>query len=121
MIEVNIIKVDRRVVAVTYRDRHGMFQGRVVSVDAVTRTDNNRAMVRMEDLENAMEYGFDWTIALDDVQITAHELQQSLRAHGIWQLEDLLQKPNEGVAAFLAVAKASYALLVRRARDCIVD
>lgn len=121
MRDVVIIKVERYVAAVKFRDGEGMWQGRIVPVDAVQDI-RGSAKVSQEVLDSGIEYGYDWDVAFPEpIVLPAKMVQQSLREHGIWTVGDLLAMPNEGVAAFLALARAVYASWVRRARESIVN
>lgn len=117
---VQMIRRDRQVAAVKFRDEHGAWQGRIVPIDAVSVIDGKH-VVPDEAINSGTEYGFDWSIVFPEpLSISAGQLQKMFRDYGIWQLDDLLKMPNEGIAAFLALAKTMYVGVVKRARECIV-
>lgn len=117
---VQILRRDRQVTAVKFRDEHGAWQGRIVPFDAVSEIDGCHT-VPDEAIESGTDYGFDWSVVFPEpLSISAGQLQKVFRDYGIWTPDDLSAMPNEGVAAFLALAKSMYVGVVRRARECIV-
>ena len=122
LVEVYVMMKDRAAAIVRYRDKDGMLQASIIPSDKVADVNIGQvAHIPVGVIENSgTEYGFDWAVALDEVVLTPDDFTQVLRDHGIWTIEDLLAKPNEGVAAFMSLAKSLYVDLVKRARECIV-
>lgn len=121
MRDVVIIKVEKYVAAVKFRDGDGMWQGRIVPTTAVQDMYGS-AKVSQDALDSGTEYGYDWDVAFPEpIVLSAKMVQQSLREHGIWIVEDLLAMPHEGVAAFLALARTMYTNWIRKARESIVN
>ena len=68
-----------------------------------------------EQLLMGIPYGEPWAQAVGDLVITAADIENELRKHGIWTIEDARKKPNEAAAALLAVHKMGVDTLIRRA------
>lgn len=118
--QVKVLRRDREVAAVSYRDNNGIWQGRIVPLNAVS-SENRITIVSDETLNAGTEYGFDWDVVYPDpVVISGANLTQALRVHNIWTLEDLLANPNEALAAILSLARRFHTEMIKNAKDCIV-
>jgi len=68
-----------------------------------------------EELMMGIPYGEPWAQVVGDLVISAEDLENELRKHGIWTIEDAREKPNAAAAALLAVHKMGVDMLVGRA------
>ena len=122
LLQVRIVRIDKNVAAVTYRDKSGMLQGSIIDSEYVTDLRaGQKTFISEEVLESGTEYGFDWSVVIDEVVLAPERFQQALREHGIWTIEDLFAKQNEAIAAFLSLVKSEYSNLKRKVRLSIVE
>lgn len=122
LLQVRIVRIDKNVAAVTYRDKGGMLQGRIIDSEYVAGLRaGQKTFISEKVLESGTEYGFDWSVVIDEVVLTPERFQQSLREHGIWTIEDLFTKQNEVIAAFLSLVKGVYSDLKRKVRSSVIE
>lgn len=67
----------------------------------------------------AIPYGLDFEMFVqkEGVIIEPIDLQNAMRAHGVWTLKDLRSKPQEAIAAFLSVVRVAYEKMLSRAGE----
>jgi len=68
-----------------------------------------------DELLLGIPHGLPWGEIVGDLVISGEEIEQALRAHGIWTLEDAQENATRAAAALLAVHKGGVETLVRRA------
>src|SRR4030042_2254375 len=68
-----------------------------------------------DELLMGIPYGEPWAQVVGDLVIAAADVENELRKHGIWTIEDVRQSPNAAAAALLAVHKMGVDTLIRRA------
>lgn len=112
-----VLRKQGRSVAVAFRDNAGMWRGAIVSAGAIG--DDVKVGVEVEVpqeiLKNAIEYGIDFEVLMPRPYIIdARDLQQALRDHGVWTVEDVLKRPREVVAAIQSLMRLTYADVVNR-------
>lgn len=121
-ISCRVLKRSGRSIAVAFRDSAGMWRAAIVSEDAVDGDVRigNEVGVSDKCIADGVEYGIDFEILMPHpCTITAGNLQQAMREHGIWTAEDVLKRPREAVAAIQSLVTVSYADLVNRVLNLI--
>ncbi len=101
MVQVTLLEIRGHAAIVTYRDKEGMLQGRIISRDDVlgVRVRETKS-VPDRVIDTGTEYGIDLEIILGEKYvITPDDLAQELRRHGVWTYDDMNKKPGEVVAA----------------------
>jgi len=124
LVKAYVMMIDGQVAVVRFRDNRGMLQGRIIPKDSVPGININRVVyipIGILEDDSTTEYGFDWSVVLDELVLKPEDFQQALRDHGIWTVDDLLRNSREGVAAFLALAKSMYTNLIRKARESFIN
>jgi len=124
LVEAYVMWIDGQAAVVRFRDNRGMLQGRIIPKDSVPGINMGRVVhipIDILEADSTTEYGFDWSVVLDELVLKPEDFQQALRGHGIWTVDDLLQNPQEGIAAFLALAKSMYTSLIRKARGSFIN
>ena len=121
---VKVMRSQGSSVAVAYRDSAGMWQGGIVSAECFSAHDNIQRGKEYDIpnycIEDAIEYGIDFGVLMPNPRtIRPEELTQAMREHGIWEVADLVGKPNEAVAAILSLVGVTYSGLVKAAHDMI--
>lgn len=118
-ISCKVLKRSGNSAVLAYRDAAGMWQGAIVSVNAID-SDNvvkvgAQVDVSEQVLDNALEYGIDFSILMPEhITISANDVQQALRSYGVWDDEDILKRPRDVVAALQSVVRLTYADIVNR-------
>lgn len=64
------------------------------------------------ELAKSVEYGIEWSIVFPQHLASLDKLTQSLRAHGVWTDLDLIQQPNQAIAAINSYASTVYMLML---------
>lgn len=62
-------------------------------------------------------YGLPWAEIMGDLVISGEEIEDTLRRHGIWSLEDLRTDPTSAAGALMAAHRQGVQVLIRRAMD----
>jgi hypothetical protein len=120
--KVRILKQVGQGVAVSFREPDGTYRAVVINRDRLLHKTGTDAEVTFEVIENeGVEYGLDFETFLssEGLTITPQMIQNAMRAHGIWTLEDLLKNQQEALAAVLGVARFTLATLTRLARKAL--
>jgi len=118
MIQIKLLKVRGKAAVVTFRDKDGMLQGRVISRDDVLgmRIGETKG-VPQSVVDTGTEYGIDVEVLLgEEYVITPRDLEQELRRHGIWTYDDMNSNSQEVVVAINTLARKVYAALLQEAR-----
>lgn len=106
---------------VRYRDA-GRWQGRIIPEVAVRGTKiGAKVEIDRTVLDAGVEYGLDFEVIIGSgaICISAAEITDAFRAHGIWTLEDLSTKSSEATAACASLVSLVYGAIVRSARDAL--
>lgn len=118
-----IKQVKRRVSVVTYRDEVGRYQGRIVPA-YVTRDHKpgDQIEIPRNVLDDGIEYGqeLDFEIILGGpLVIDPRDIQDAMRAHGIWTANDMESKAKEVHAAIRSVVSMVHGRLVKSMRHVL--
>ena len=109
------------VAVVLYRDA-GRWEGRIISETDIGNTRNGAQVdVPMDILENGIEYGLDFGVILGQERlcISAQDITQAFRQHGIWTAEDLDSKSQEANAAVSSLTRIFYGSIVTATRAAL--
>lgn len=68
-----------------------------------------------EELAIGIPYGVPWAEVVGDIVLTGEQIEDTLRKHNIWTLEDVRKEPMKAAAALLAVHKMGVSTLIARA------
>ena len=119
MIEAKLLSVQGQAAIVSFRDKDGIFQARIISVDDIAglRIGETKS-VSKKLLDSGTEYGIDWeTLLGDEYDITPVDISNELRKHGLWTYDDMNKNPHQVTAALNALSYRVFAELMRRARE----
>ena len=72
-----------------------------------------------QELEIGIPYGLPWREIVGDLVLTGEQIEDALKKHGIWTLEDLRKEPMRAAAALLAVHKMGVNALISRTMSAI--
>lgn len=116
--DVKLIKVQGQAAVVSFWDKSGMIQARIVSRDDVAGLRVGQAgMISSSILDSGTEYGIDWEIFLGETGvITPTDIEQELRKRGIWTYEDINKNSPQVMAALNALSGRVFANLMSEAR-----
>jgi hypothetical protein len=107
--KVRVIRRKGHGVLVEWRDEEGYHRA-VVPTGAV-----DGDFCDPQELAMGIPYGEPWAQIMGDLVITGERLEDELRKHGIWTIEDARQKPNDVAGALLAVHRMGVDTLIGRA------
>ena len=118
MIQIKLLKVRGKAAVVTFRDKEGMLQGRVISKDDVLGLHiGETKAVPNTVVTSGTEYGLDLEVLFgEDYVITPRDLEQELRRHNLWTYDDLNSNSQEVFTAIGTLVRKVYAELLREAR-----
>jgi len=68
-----------------------------------------------EELQMGIPYGVPWAEVVGDLVITGKQIEDTLKRHGIWTLEDAKKNPMKAATALQAVHKIGVSALIARA------
>lgn len=113
-----VLKVDRSSAVVKYTDKHGLLQAVVINVPPETRV-GNVLEISDEGVRSGVEYGTDMSVVMKDIVITPNQIQEALRGHNLWTIDDIANNPSVVVRAVLSVAKVLATDLISNTKKCI--
>ena len=118
LVEVKVLKVQGQAAIITFRDKDGMIQARVVSHDDVAGLRLREAgMISSNILEAGTEYGIDWEVFLGDSDVIKPiDIEQEFRKRGLWTYEDINKNSPQVMAALNALSGRVFAQLMSEAR-----
>ena len=118
LVEVKVFKVQGQATIVTFRDKDGMVQARIISRDEVPGLRLGEAgMISSRILESGTDYGIDWEVFLGDSGvIKPTDIEQEFRKRGLWTYEDINKNSPQVMAALNARSGRVLAQLMSEAR-----
>ena len=118
MIQIKLLKVREKAAVITFRDKDGMLQGRVISRDDVLGLRIGETKALSDKVVNSgTEYGLDLEVLLGEgYVITPRDLEQELRRHNIWTYDDMNSNSQVVFTAINTLIRKVYAALLRSAR-----
>lgn len=117
MTQCNILFNRGHAAVVTFVDEYGNYRAKIVSRTATG--DKGTIELSQDILDGGADYGFDFDLIMDARTITSLEVQNAMRAHGIWTLKDLKKRPQEAYGALLSIIRLIHGELVKGAQDAI--
>ena len=118
LVEVKVIRIVGVATVVSFWDKEGMIQARVVSSDdAPGLRVGHTGVISDKVLETGTEYGIDWEIFLGNSDVIKPiDLEQEFRRRGLWTYEDINTNSPQVMAALGALSKRVYVGLMSEAR-----
>lgn len=115
---VRVLKKVGQAAIIEFKDDNGHFQSCIISSDEVLGVrEGDSTEIYHKIIEHGTEYGIDWTIVFPPDMVSIIDVQDALRAHGIWTFEDLLEKQPAVLAAINAVSKVVYMKMLEFAKS----
>jgi hypothetical protein len=120
-IEVKLIRRSGGAALVEWQSEDGYLQRATVPFHEVQnlwedRGSNLHGEVAQEIIEIGIPYGVPWEDIIGEIQITAKDIAESLRKHGVWTLDDAQTNPQTVIGALQAAYGFDMATLIRGAR-----
>jgi len=106
-------------VVVSFRDA-GRMKGRIIpEIEMRGKKVGEQVEIEYQALERGIEYGLDFDLLIGDVTLSATDITEAFRSHGIWTLEDLQSKAQEANAAIASLVGLVHGRIVRDVRDAL--
>ena len=118
VVEIRVIKLVGFAAVVSFRDKDGMFQARIISnEDAPGLRVGQTGIVSGRVLDSGTEYGIDWEVFLGDSDVIKPiDIEQEFRKRGLWTYEDINTNSPQVMAALNALSGRVFSQLMREAR-----
>ena len=119
MISIKLLKVQGQAAVVSFRDKEGMLQARIISRDDIPglRLGDSTA-VPDRIVTKGTEYGIEMEILLGDKYVIRPvDLEQEFRKRGLWTYEDINSNPQLVRAAINSLSGRVHAEVLERSRE----
>ena len=98
----------------------GKLKGRIIpEIEMRGKKAGEQVEIEYAALERGIEYGLDFELLTGDITISAANITQALRSHGIWTQEDLQSKAQEATAAIASLVGLVHGRIVKDVRNAL--
>jgi len=106
-------------VVVSFRDA-GRMKGRIIpEIEMRGKKTGEVVDIEYAALERGIEYGLDFELLTGDITVSAVDITEAFRSHGIWTQEDLQSKAQEANAAIASLVGLVYGRIARDVRNAL--
>jgi len=119
MISITLLKVQGQAAIVSFWDKDGMLQARIISRDDVTGLHlNETTVISKHIVDTGTDYGIDMEILLGEGYVIGPvDLEQAMRKRGLWTYEDINSNPQAVMAAINSLSGQLFASVLEKARE----
>lgn len=119
MISITLLTVQGQAAVVSFRDKDGMLQARIISRDDISGLHlGETTLVPTLIVDKGTEYGIEMEVLLGDKYVIRPvDLEQEFRKRGLWTYEDINSNPQLVRAAINSLSGRVHAEVLDRSRE----
>lgn len=104
---------------VRYQDERGNLWAKIIPSHVIDNLQGTSFDLPQSVLDEGVDYGFSFDVIMTERVIRPEQVQNAMRAHGVWTFEDMLKKPKSAQAAIQSLIRLIQGELTKGALDAI--
>jgi hypothetical protein len=119
MVQVTLLRVEGQAAIVSFWDKDGMLQARIISRDDVTGLRlNETTAIPAHIVDTGTDYGIEMELLLgQEYVIRPLDLEQEFRKRGLWTYKDINSNPQLVMAAINSLSGRIHVEVLERSRE----